>query len=158
MTDNPDYASAAPNVWFTVNGTGQDIAAALAAGFKFEPHTQSASQLAERLIYAADDKIDLARGFRILMEVAASYCSFDMVDAILSGPPDKPLSYDEAIRADARYDGCNDPRVIIHELMKMFGDECIRDLVNERIEAARTGATVTLAELNARAKKNPAEG
>jgi hypothetical protein len=110
---------------------------------------QSLDQLAESLIYDHNDKIDLACGFRVLMEAADSYCSYDAVDARLSVPEDERLDYDQAAACDARYDGCGDPRIILRELLKIFGDEQIRDLVNERIEAIRLGTTVTIHELNA---------
>jgi hypothetical protein len=139
----------APSYSYTVTMPSSDLLVAAETGLKFNMDRPSVHQLAERMIYDGDDKIDLARGFQILMEVADSYHSYDAAHARLSVPEAEYLDYDGIIATDARYGGCGDPRVIIRELMKMFGDKQIRDLVNERIEAMTSGVTYSIHVTNA---------
>ena len=139
----------APNYSYTVTMPSSDLFVAAETGLKFKMDRPSVHQLAERMIYDGDDKIDLAYGFQILIDAADSYCSFDAAYSRHGVPDDERLDYDGLIATDARYGGCGDPRVIIRELMKMFGDEQIRDLVNERLEAMKSGATYSIHEANA---------
>jgi hypothetical protein len=93
-----------------VVGSLEDIEAANAAGLKLAPHCESLEQIAEQLIFG--DKIDLERGFRILMRMAASYPCYEST---------------ETPWPDAKYKGCDDPRVVVNVLLERYGTEAIRD-------------------------------